>query len=365
MANTESTLKYRRLAQELRQQIADGQLQMGDRLHSENQLTELYGVSRQTVRQAIALLEQEGLVNRVKGSGTYIAGRPRRLNRPQTKVIGVVMTYADDYIFPSIVNGINSYLSERGYTINLHITYNKRINEQRILRFLLDSPIDGLIIEPTKSSLVNTNQALYDQLAAHIPSILINCYYPTVKLPCIMPDNQNAVELATNYLIDRGHTRIGGIFKTDDMQGHLRFAGYAQAMQARGLPIDDDDVAWYTTEGFEFRYEGQSGRYILDMLRRCTAVVCFNDQVAVRLVQFARENGLSVPDDLSIVSFDDALLARVDVPLTTMAHPKQRVGRQAAENLLKLIDDPAFDATHVFPPELVERCSVRDLRGQD
>lgn len=359
------TLKYKHVADCLRDQIARGALLPGEKLYSELQLVELFGVSRQTVRQALRLLEQEGLLNRVRGSGTYILERPRRLIRQHTKTIGVIMTYVDDYIFPSILNGINACLSAAGYTINLYITYNKRINEERILRTVLSSPIDGLIIEPTKSGLVNLNQALYDQVTAKFPCVFVNCYYPTVKQHYVMPDNKRAVQLATDYLIERGHRKIAGVFKSDDLQGHLRFSGYAQALQEHELPVEDDYIAWFTTEAFACVFDGPVGRLILKAVRDCTAVVCYNDQVAVELVRLLRENGLSVPQDVSIISFDDALLARVDIPITTLAHPKERAGHLAAQNLLALIDDPSFDATHLFEPELIERSSVRTLTEVD
>lgn len=355
-------LKYMQLYQWLKDQIVDGRLGPGSKVPAELKLAEMFHVSRQTVRQGILLLEKEGLVTRIQGSGTYVTERSAKYIRRNTKTIGVIMTYVDDYIFPSIINGINTYLSDAGYTINLYITYNKRCNEEKILRTILDSPVDGLIIEPTKSSLVNTNKALYEQIACNLPCILVNCYYPSLNLPYVMPDNTESVRVITNYLIERGHRRIAGIFKADDEQGNLRFAGYAQALQENGLTIDDALLSWYQTEDFDFLLEGHRGDRILEQLKTCTAVVCYNDQIAVKLMSFLRKNGIHVPDDISVASFDDALLSLVDVPLTTMAHPKELVGQMAAKNLLRLIEDPSFDASYVFPPQLVERESIRDLR---
>lgn len=355
-------LKYLKLYQWLKAQIIEGELGPGSKIYAELKLAEMFQISRQTVRQAIAMLEKDGLVSRTRGSGTYVTEQSEKYIRRNTKIIGVIMTYVDDYIFPSIISGINACLSKAGYTMNLHITYNKRCNEEKILRTVLDSKLDGLIIEPTKSSLVNTNQKLYEQISRKLPCIFVNCYYPSLHLPYVMPDNTESVRQITAYLIKKGHQRIAGIFKVDDEQGNLRFSGYAQALQENGLTVDDALFTWYQTEDFDYIFEGRSGKRILECLHECTAVVCYNDQIAVKLIRFLKENGIRVPEDISVVGFDDAHSTWTDVPLTTMAHPKERVGYQAAENLLKLIENPSLDATHVFPPELVERKSVYNLR---
>lgn len=354
--------KYIRLYQWLKKQIVDGEMGPGSKVYSELKLADMFQISRQTVRQGISLLENEGLVTRVQGSGTYVTEQSGKYIRRNTKVIGVIMTYVDDYIFPSIISGINAYLAEAGYTINLYITYNRRCNEEKILRTIMESQVDGLIIEPTKSNLINTNKELYEQLACKLPCILVNCYYPSLDLPYVMPDNVESVRLITNYLIERGHRRIAGIFKIDDEQGNLRFAGYAQALQENGLTVDDELLVWYQTEFFDYIFEGKWGENILTQIKKCTAVVCYNDQIAVKLISFMRRYGIEVPRDISVVGFDDALLSLIEVPLTTMAHPKEMAGRVAAQNLLHLIDNPSADASFVFPPQLVERQSVRDLR---
>lgn len=353
--------KYIQLAEKLREEIYSGALKPGMRLYSEPKLAEMYSLSRQTVRQAIALLQREGLVTSSRGSGTYITEHFRPVHTSSAKNIGIIMTYVDDYIFPSILNGINSYLSTQSYTINLHITSNKRIDEERILRCVLQSPPDGLIIEPTKSSLVNTNQALYDKLIRQIPSVMVNCYYPTVDCPAVMPDNIEGMKLAVEHLVLRGHRRIAGVFKQDDLQGHLRFAGYAAALQAHEISVNDDWLMWYATEESDSVFSGPGEQTMLRILQECSAVVCYNDQLALRLIRFLRAHGLGVPEDVSIVSFDDSMLATVDIPLTSVVHPKQLVGQKAAQNLLQLIRDPSFQPGYLFPPVLVERDSVRSL----
>ncbi len=115
--------KYRKLTEDIKLKIDNGEYKAGDKLESENQLVREYGYSRQTVRQALGVLENMGFLDRRRGSGTYISKK----HEPKEKSynIGVVATYVSDYIFPFIINGIESELTPKGYHISLGITKNK------------------------------------------------------------------------------------------------------------------------------------------------------------------------------------------------------------------------------------------------
>lgn len=356
-------LKYMKLFQELRDQILDGTLAAGDRLESEPKLGERYGVSRQTVRQAIALLEKEGMVNRVQGSGTYIRPLKRQSNRMRTKTIALVVTSDNEYILPSIVSGITTTLMNAGYTTNLYITNNNRENESRILQEILSNPPDGLLLEPSRNVIFQYNQELYQEIEQRIPCVLIHSEFPGCSLPCVTSDNVRTAERAVQYLHERGHRYIGGMFKSDDYAAHLRFIGYAAGLHRCGLSLDESRVTWYTTENFDYLYDGSYGNYLYQLLQSCTAMVCFNDEIACRLYQFARGRNILVPRDLSLISFDDSSInSRLEYPISSYSHPKERLGMKAAENLLKKIEQPDFDANYKFQMELTEYPSVRTLR---
>ena len=124
--------KYNILASAIREQILNGSLKMGDKLTSENELSEEYGFSRQTVRQALGVLEQEGFLVRRRGSGTYITKRTPMAQKSRT--IGVITTYITDYIFPVIVRGIEEVLSANGYRLTLGVTKNRVETERQILQ---------------------------------------------------------------------------------------------------------------------------------------------------------------------------------------------------------------------------------------
>ena len=353
--------KYMALVNWIREQVDANQLRSGDKFYSENELSAMFGISRQTVRQAVGILEREHIVERRRGSGTYISQAPAK-QRPVTNNIGVITTYMDDYIFTSIIRGIETVLTEQGYTMQIAFTHNRVESETRALRTMLDKGVDGIIVEPTKSGLPNPNLHLYEEIRKkELPIVFFNAFYPGLSFPHVAMDDRIAGKLATNCLISAGHRRIGGIFQLDDIQGHLRYSGYVQALLEAGLELRDESIIWYATED-KSDISTDFPRF-LNRLRDCTGLVCYNDQIAFLVMEQLKRHGVLVPEQLSVVGIDNSDIASLcEIPFTSVAHPKELLGKTVAENLLRLIQDKSFHATVDFEPELVERDSVRRLR---
>ncbi|MDL2217353.1 GntR family transcriptional regulator [Christensenellaceae bacterium OttesenSCG-928-M15] len=352
--------KYASLANSLREDIFTGKYQMGEKLPSENELCKELRLSRQTIRQAIGVLEQEGIVERRQGSGTYIASIKRDNPRP-TKNIGIISTYMDSYIFPAIIKGIDAILAENGYMMQLALTHNQVENEARAIQMLLEKDVDGLIVEPTKSGLPNPNMHWYGQVKRRkIPLIFFNAYYAGLDFPHVCLDDFMAGKKAAQCLIDAGHKSIAGMFQSDDRQGHLRYAGFMEALSEAGLEPKSSNVFWFVTEDIPYLAEDISR--VKRSLQGCTGLVCYNDQIAYTIVTELLTQGCCIPDELSVVGIDNAEIAiHCEVPLTTLTHPMEELGRAAARNILELIKNPNHPATIEFEPELVRRASVRTI----
>lgn len=352
--------KYQSVAESLRHDIANGMYQDGEALLTEAELKQKFGVSRQTVRQAIALLENDGLVLRRRGSGTYVHHGARKHSGALN--VGVITTYITDYIFPSIVRGVESVLTAENCIMSLSATYNRTDHERLLLQRVLESQLDGLIVEGTKTALPNPNIALYEKLwERNIPFVFINGYYPQLpRCVSVVTDDVAGGRMAAAYLADRGFTRIGGMFKSDDMQGHLRYQGFINEMQDRGLLVRDETVCWFSTENKRrFLHDETSADFLSCLQNGLEAVVCYNDEIALELMEVLGEMQLSVPRDVSVMSFDNSAYAAVCYPkLTTLAHPKDAFGRLAAEKLLRMIAGKT-ETSAVLPWSLVERDSVR------
>ncbi|MFS0723952.1 GntR family transcriptional regulator [Paenibacillus sp. 1P07SE] len=365
--NEQHPPKYKRLKLEILSWIADELFKPHEKLPSENEIAKRFDMSRQTVRQTLGELEREGWLYRRQGKGTFIAGAPEQV-RPDVSEgmkIGMITTYISDYIFPTIVRGVESALRARGARLLLASTDNEKNKERDSLESMLREPLSGLIIEPTRSAEGNPNFPYFLALESqNIPYVMINERYADVDAPCLRVDDEAGGCLATEHLIGLGHERIVGLFKIDDYQGVHRMRGFRRAHREHGLPLAPEHLIRYTTEEKEgLPAEALAALLAAEPGQRPTAIVCYNDQLAVRLLDVIRGQGLTVPMDLSIVGFDDSTLATAtEVKLTSIAHPKTKMGEDAVQLLMGLIEErgarlPGED--RVYAPQLIIRQSTR------
>jgi len=355
--------KYMELAKWINEQIQQRELLPGQKMYSENELQKMFGVSRQTVRHAIRVLEQEGIVRSVRGSGTYV-NDDRKENLTKKMRVAVVTTYVDGYIFPRMLRGIENVLLDHGCTVQIAFTYNQSRREKQILEDLLDqNEIAGLIMETTKSAIPNPNLYLFREFEArHVPVLFLNSFYPGLDIPHVSMDDYSVGYKMTKYLISMGHRRIGGIFKLDDLQGRIRYSGYMDAMSEAGLEIDEAHILWLDTDDIHVIQEQR--QRVLNRAKGCSALFCYNDEVAYGVLGVFREAGIRVPEDLSITGVDNADLASIgETGITTLSHPMEALGQKASENLIRMIHDPFFDANYEFDVEIVPRDSVCEWKG--
>lgn len=356
--------KYFTLMEELKEKIISGRIQPGEKLPSENQFTVQYSLSRHTVRKALSLLEQEGYIEACHGKGTFCSEKMRHMKKSRN--IAVVTTYISDYIFPRLIQGMDNVLSEQGYSIILKNTGNSRQKEAKCLEELLQKDIDGLIIEPSKSQLSCRHPGLYENLEKYqIPYIFIQGIYTEMKdKPHILMNDTRGGYLVTKYLLEQGHRRITGFFKADDIQGIQRHKGYVRALQEAGIPYDPDLVVWFHTED----RRSKPSMMVKEMVKTGSlphGIVCYNDQIAVQVIESLEDCGLQVPKDISVTGYDNSLYAQRGTGITTIAHPQERLGEMAAELILEKINGVSEEDSKVerlIQPELIVRGSCRRLK---
>ncbi|MCQ2523188.1 MAG: GntR family transcriptional regulator [Lachnospiraceae bacterium] len=349
--------KYEIIVEYIHKKIEEGQLKPGDKMPSENALKARFGLSRETVRHAMATLENEGIISRVRGSGTYI--KKRRVEASNR--IAVVTTYVDSYIFPKIIKGIEEVLTENGYVMQLSFTNNRFDRERQVLEDIIEKDdVAGIIMEPAMSALPSPNLDLYERIINRgVSLIFINSAVKGTDIPCICLDDENAGYVTTKYLISKGHKNIGALLKMDDGQGHLRFSGFRRAMREAGLPVKDETILWYdTVDGSDFY---KLSDRMMDRFSECSAVLCYNDLAGQHLTQIMLDKGLSVPDDLSIIGIDDSVTAIISpVQLTSYLHPADDLGKLAAKSILTLLTNPNAIVSYKFKTKIVERDSVKE-----
>ena len=276
-------IKYKWLVEQLREIISDS-IQKGiNKLPTEQELAVRYRVSRQTVRAALAVLEDEREIRRIKGSGAYITGLSSLEDR---NIVGILIPDEQQYEYPALINDIRVALAAEGFSCKVYPTHNHVDQERQILQFLLKSPLRALIVEPVKSALPSPNTELYQRLIQRGTSILfLGCAYPQLsQIPVIYEDNLYGAGLLVQSLVEKGHSSIAGIFQMDDQLGLERYQGFLDAMQNQGLTVPDRNICWYTTQELDDFRQSQDISFLKKFLERitldCTAFICEDDFIA-------------------------------------------------------------------------------------
>ncbi len=350
--------KYIRLANILRETIFQSTGSGIYKLPSESELCEQYHMSRQTVRTALRLLTEEGLIEKRQGSGSFSTGLGAMQN-----TIAVIVNHAEEYTTPAFLATLKSVLGTKGYSINVYSTHSRISEERKILEELKHASIRGIIVEGSKTSLPNPNLDLYKHLMAKGICVLFTSgiYSALTKCVCIKEDNYYGGYLLTKHLIDYGHTKIAGVFKIDDLQGLERYSGFAAALRDYAIPLPEELITWYNAANLEGLQSKSDTGFLSDLLRRnkglYSAVICQNDEIAYWLIRELSYANIRVPEDISVVSFDNSYMSDLNSPHITTLSPDRDLGTAAASALLRMIQGES-----VFSEELswnlIEKNSV-------
>ncbi|WP_051263295.1 GntR family transcriptional regulator [Tuberibacillus calidus] len=357
------TKKYERIKQDISEKILSEEYKVNEKLPTESELMEIYNVSRFTVRHAIDELEKENFVYRIQGAGIFVDDwKSKPKPEIKNKTIGLISTHIADYIFPDIIAGIDNYISNYGYSILIANTQNNPEKERKSLTNLLKNNLSGLIIEPTRSALNNFNKGIYDNIKSMgIPMLFINAVYDDIDAPYLIMDDVKVGKICTEYLISKGHKQIVGIFKVDDKQGIHRMNGYIQAYQQHPEISNMGEIMMYQTEENKNNLFSKLHTILTRSKFVPTAIVCYNDQLALQVINFIKEIGLKVPDDISIVGVDDYKFSKYMNPgLTTIRHPQEKMGLDAGKMIIDMINKQSV-SSKIYEPELIERHSVRKI----
>jgi LacI family transcriptional regulator len=272
--------------------------------------------------------------------------------------VGVLVPQLADEFYGRVVTGIEDALKQGGYHMICSLGHDDREVEAAAIAMFLESRVAGLVLF---SDHVPVRDILGLARAGH-PIVLINRVVPELAAHAIRIDNVYSGALATHHLLALGHTRIAHVAGPLGRAGaRERLEGYHQALRDHGIERDDRLVF----EG-DFTEEGGREAVVRALAARArqnvdfTAVFAANDRMAAGAIAAIREAGLSVPDDVSVVGFDNSAISRFTFPtLTTIDYPVTTMGRQAAEHLLHLITGGDPPPLPLIQPRLVERDSTR------
>lgn len=295
----------------------------------------------------------------VKEIGYHPNAVARGLINKKTQTIGILFPVVSSEFSSGLLHGIEETANENEFSVIVCNTAEDGKRTQKYLQVLREKQVDGIIF--TSEIL---KEEYYTQLnEMGIPVVLVSTLSKEHPIPYVRVDDKLAAYEATFYLIDKGHREIAMIGGTqyDQIAGLLRVEGYRQALEDHGIVYDESKVAYG-----DFHME--SGQAAMEKLLReappFTALFAASDEMAIGAMGVAHQNGLKVPEDISIIGYDDLRISKVIFPpLTTIHQPLAQMGRLACEKLITLIGNSGAGVTgSIVAHRLVERGSVNERK---
>lgn len=362
-----------KLRQAIYEQIIDGSLLPGESLPSERLLQQHFNVSRATIRQAINTLIQEGMLQSVAGTGTFVLSRPPRT--ANVALIGMIVSSPNfNFFYPQLTAAFSSRIRLAGYQLTLAMHNERTDTIADISEDLLAQNVVALAITPPR--LGDFEQLVNRLQQRNVPIVCVGRRVNGVRVDCAATDNLDVGYRATRHLIELGHRDIAHVGLLDYTTGQDRAEGYHRAMNEAGLSPHVIEVGEDLLRP-ENRSADDAPREHLadpaaDMLRAFwaksdalpTAIFAFNDVMAMGIYKALRDIGVVIPDDVSLISVDDLITIRhFEIPFTTFKLPGEQIGVRAAELLLKRLVNPQLSAElHLLPATLVARASTTPPR---
>ncbi|WP_040713946.1 LacI family DNA-binding transcriptional regulator [Paenibacillus curdlanolyticus] len=313
-------------------------------------LNDLGGYSDKTKQKVMETIEQMGF------RPNAIA---RSLNNRQTQTIGVLFPALNSEFSSALLHGIEEYAHNHRYSVLVCNTDTDGHRTLDYLQVLREKQVDGLIFV----SEVLTEAYKEELRAMKIPVVLVSSATDDPQYPHIKIDDRQAAYDATNYLITKGHRQIAMISGTpEDLNATIpRMEGYTQALLDHGLAVNQQWIAYGN-----FFYE--SGAQAMEQLLRdnveFTAVFAASDEMAIGAMHYAAKAGIHVPDQLSIIGFDDIRLSTmVHPPLSTVHQPLRELGQEAAGKLLEMAKTGQVATSLILPHRIMERQTVKELNS--
>ena len=194
-----------------------------------------------------------------------------------------------------------------------------------------------------------------DQVVVHMGNVI-----PFVNIPSVVTDDYKGGKLAAEHLIARGHTSFVCLMNREEYSGCMRYAGFIDGINCAGLSPSSCTVFWFTHKNKDSIFLDPENQKLLELARNTSSFFCFNDASAVNLYRLLTASGFRIPDNISIIGYDDSYLCEtLPVQLTSLHQDPHLTGYTAAKNLLQLIKDPNYNCNRTFDPYLVVRDSVK------
>ena len=377
---------YKQIMDKLKERIKSGDFEYDAPFVTEDRITKEYGVSRITAIRALEELEHDGLINRKRGSGSFVSkyamsilGKNKEDNAAVTihkknrdiSLVALVMPF--DIKLGNMFkcfDGINSVLNKENCFVSIYNANRSVENEEKILRSLLEQGIDGVICYPVRGG---RNFEVYNQfLVKKIPLVLIDNYIENMPMSYIVSDNSGGGKALCEYALEHGHKKIGFFCRgrvNETISIRDRYMGYAAALEEKGLGVNLDYVYANIDDKYEMLTEeerqqyGDVENYLKTIVNRMheqgiSCVLCQNDWVAIQVYNCCKALDISVPNEMCIMGFDNiSELDEMDGgnKIITVEQNFFELGVKAGETVLREINGEMPGIKYIVPVKIAVR----------
>lgn len=285
----------------------------------------------------------------------------RGLKTNRSKTVGVVIPQLNNIFMTSIITSVEDVLRRHGYGILVTDTGKDAEREEEAIRFLLRKKVDGLIIIATSKEVKVLDMVLKNQIPVVVVDRKIERLEGTTDM--VLVENFQAAKKTVQYLIDMGHRKIGILIGSrETYTSRRRMDGYREAFMENGIPIRE---SWIATADFTVQGGYESTKRLLKEKEPITALFATNYEMTLGALLALNEKGISIPEQISLIGFDNPDLAKAMRPkLTLVSQPIEEIGKSAAKLLLERMEgrETGSGKTIVLSANLEEGASVADKR---
>lgn len=306
------------------------------------------GVSEEVRERVLRIIEEYGY--KPNKLAQALAGK-------RTNFVALVIPDISDVFYAKIVKGVERTLTKNGYFLNLYSTHANPEKEQEVFDFLNTGFVEGVIIMAYHLE----KNFIEEIIDLKIPFVFIDYPYEDNKIYSVAVDNEEGGFKATEYLISLGHRKIAFIHGSKEAwDSEFRFRGYLKALEKYDIPFNEKLVS----RG-DFTKEGgyKAVKELLSTSEKFTAIFCANDHMAFGAIRALKEEGLRVPEDVSVIGFDNIEASALsNPPLTTIMQPIYQLGEVSAKILLRLLSGENLETKrYLLKTQLIERKSCRKV----
>jgi LacI family transcriptional regulator, purine nucleotide synthesis repressor len=303
----------------------------------------------------------EKTIQKVKGVMKELNYQPSTiasaLTSKRTHILGVIVPNIANPFFGEVTRIIEKYAHENGYTTMVCSTYNDIAREIHNIQLFLRQQVDGMIIATEQID----NEELNRLNSRGIPIVKFSALSDSTKMLGISTENFVGGQLAANYLFSNGHRNIWIVGEQNRYSEQQRIAGFRSFFAEKGFPIREDCIFHSDTE---YEEAIEMAKRILKQPNLPTAMFVTTDFVALVIMNIAKQLGIQIPEDLSIIGFDNTIYAQLNYPqLTTVAQSVNKMGKHAVTSLIEMIEGiktAPYDVAY-FKPQIIERATVKRL----